>query len=455
MLASAVAAVSAIWLLANSQPLGADEAANVALAQRPVGDLLDLARRSGLRPLWYLYEHAWIAVFGAGDRSVHLSVAIVAIAAVPACSLAGRAVRDRRLAALAAVVASASPLLFTAGRQMGPDAQLLFVVVVGTWAFARAMRSDRAAPRLAVVACTAAGMWTHDWAVFAVGGAAVVAVATAWRGQAERRRSAAWSLAALAVGVASVLPWSTTLLHRVPGAPVVRPAAVLTTALASFHAGPEPVMFVALVLVVLGVFGRSGDDRFVVLDLRTTPDARPVAIALASALAAIAAAGLVRAVRLADAAFVVVLPLFVLLVALGLGRLRGRGRAAVAAVLLVSAGLAIVHAGMRDPSQVDDIARVVARRPDVPVVACPSSVGDGLRRLLPGRRGAVSDLGEAATTAGRRQPFYLVRDVEPTAPESCRGSRALPPGARSTLVVQPDRDDSDEPLQLELVHPAP
>jgi hypothetical protein len=88
-------------------------------------------------------------------------------------------------------------------------------------------------------------------------------------------------------------------------------------------------------------------------------------------------------------------------------------------------------------------------------VTCQSALGDALRREAPDRSGAVVDLATSpdaiASAAG---PFFVVRGVDPDIADPCvQALGGLPLGTAVERVVEPDRDDSDEPLQLDLVRP--
>jgi 4-amino-4-deoxy-L-arabinose transferase-like glycosyltransferase len=240
------AAVSIIWPLVAAPILSSKEAARVALAQQPIGDLLDDTRRLGLRPLWYLYEHAWIALFGAGDHSVHLSTAVIAIAVLPAAYAAGRAIGIDDFGALAVLAFVASPLLFAAGTGVGPDALLILLATLGLWAFARAVRSGSPAAIVLVALAIAALMWTHQWSLFAACGAGVAGIVLATQDGGAQRRRGWWVVGAVVAGAVSILLWTTSLLSvpSADGAVVqrLRPATVITAALAAFHGGTQPVI---------------------------------------------------------------------------------------------------------------------------------------------------------------------------------------------------------------------
>jgi hypothetical protein len=221
-------------------------------------------------------------------------------------------------------------------------------------------------------------MWTHQWSLFAAFGAGVAGIVLATQDGGAQRRRGWWVVGAVVAGTLSILLWTTSLLSvpSADGAVVqrLRPATVITAALAAFHGGTQPVIFIGLVLVMIGVFGREVDERFLILDFRMRRDVRLITLGLVASFVAISVAGVGRLVSLPTQAYAPLLPPFVLLIAAGIARLRGRGRAVFAAVLLIGSALSVLDLATQgpDPARPDRHRDRAASRPpdrDLPVRA--------------------------------------------------------------------------------------
>ena len=141
-----------------------------------------------------------------------------------------------------------------------------------------------------------------------------------------------------------------------------------------------------LVLILLGLFGRSIDARHVELDLATQPDARPMLLIVCLTMAIAMVVSYATGSAFASRYLAILAPLIFLAVALGLTRL-GSGLAfRLVAALLVLLGLL---GGGRNVVTARTQARQVADAieadlgPDDLVICCPDQLGPALIRELP------------------------------------------------------------------------
>lgn len=147
-------------------------------------------------------------------------------------------------------------------------------------------------------------------------------------------------------------------------------------------------MFVMIVLICLGIFGRGIDDWRVDLDLRTQPEARVPAAVLGATMAVASIAGIATHSAFAPRYASIYFPFFALLVALGLDHFRGRTARTIALgvfLVLSLVGLALTLRYTR--TQAGVVAeRIVADAAATPlVITCPDQLGPSVRRAVPTR----------------------------------------------------------------------
>jgi hypothetical protein len=178
-------------------------------------------------------------------------------------------------------------------------------------------------------------------------------------------------------------PWGSPVLPGLPVAYTLRDFAGGASGVVDLQEG-WLLFLVLFPLLLLGVFGRAGDDRHIELDIRAQPEIRPIAL--------IAGIGLVVALTLnylGGGAFqsrysAIVFPFFVILVARGLTTLRDpRVLGVVASVVVVlgfAGGVRNVATQRTQAGQVAAVLRHEAHPGDV-VVYCPDQVGPAIARL--------------------------------------------------------------------------
>jgi mannosyltransferase len=139
--------------------------------------------------------------------------------------------------------------------------------------------------------------------------------------------------------------------------------------------------------VLLAIAGLFGPHRSRPAHEPEWPHGRDLCFIVLGTLALAIVAGQVFGVSLAVRYTAVVLPLFLLLAALGLRSIPPAARAVVLG-LAVTCGLAgsLANVGMRR-TQAGDMARVLKSRagPGDMVVYCPDQLGPGVNRLMPAR----------------------------------------------------------------------
>ncbi len=178
----------------GAQGLWFDEADMVLLAQQPFGTLLRNLGAAGQNgPLYTLFLHVWMTIFGSGETSVRLPSALAGAAAIPLLYLLGRAIHGPKLGLYAAGILALSPYQHWYAQEAKMYAIIVLTTIASTLALVRADRLDRPRPWLVYVAVTTLALYLH------VLTALVIVAQAAWlvgksavggRRSAESRRSA-------------------------------------------------------------------------------------------------------------------------------------------------------------------------------------------------------------------------------------------------------------------------
>ena len=401
----------ALRFLATS-PLWLDEAQSVAIARLPLPRLFDALRSDGSPPLYYLLLHAWMEVFGNGDRAVRGLSGLFAVAALP---LFHRLSRGTRAEPVTLALVAVNPWLVRYGTEARPYALEVFLVLLGVLALAAVRRRPGPPRAFALAVVTGLLLLTHYWSLFlyAVVGAGLLV----WVLR-TRSREAGWSLAGLAAGLAAFTPWLPSLCQQArhtgtPWAGRSGPQALPLLVADWSSAGVRPAGVLLLVTWPLMVWGAvAGGRRARLLG----------AVAGATLLLAFAVAWSTRSAVVGRYTAVVV-PLALLLLGAGAALLPRLWVAAVVAGLVV-AWLAVDVALVTERrTDAGPVAAVLNRRltgADT-VVFCPDQLAPDVVRLLSARPRLVSfprqespgrlDWTDYARRIGAEDPAGLARQV--------------------------------------------
>lgn len=396
-----VVAVALALRVVQRSPLWLDEALSVNIAMPPEGGLVEALRHDGHPPLYYVLLQAWMDVFGSGRTAARALSGVIGLALVPLSFVAAGRIGGRRAAWSAALVVALNPFVLRYATEARMY-ELVMVLALAGWLLAD-HALDRPRPHLlaGLAAVTGALLWTHYWGIWltaAAGLGLLVRAGLAFRRGERRRMRASLAVAgALVVGGLMFLPWLPHLLYQAghTGTPWAEPslptemAAMSLLDLGGGVAG-ESVLLAAMfaVLLVSGLFGRPTGATTVELDLRTRPEVRRAAILVVSTLGLAAAISWASGAAYASRYFSVVAPLVLVLVGVGLSRIRGAVafRIVLAVVLLLGAVAGTRAAVTRPRTQAGEIADAIDARAatagDPFVLVCPDQLGPALSREL-------------------------------------------------------------------------
>jgi mannosyltransferase len=371
-----------------------DEALTVNVSRLPLRQIGPWLRHDGAPPLYYWMLHFWIKAFGNSDEAVRSLSGVFSVAALPLAYFCGKRIGGRRTAWIAVLVLAANPYAFiyaTSARMYSLEA---FLVFAGILAVRRAF-DEPSLGRVALLAVlTALLVYTQYWGFYLVA-ALVLFLLAAVRRVPERRDAAVRMLVALAVGLATFIPWVPNFLYQAKhtGTPWAKPSLPPIPIGATFQDFSGGITHQGWILLIgfivcmfLGTFGAPIDTWHIDIDLHGRAEARWEA--------AIGAAALVIGTSVAWASrsgfepryASIVFPFFVLVVAHGITCFVDRRARAWIIVLVVFLGFVggvhNVNLQRTSAGHVAALLRANAKPGDV-VLYCPDQVGPAVHRLAP------------------------------------------------------------------------
>ena len=374
-----------------------DEALTFDIARLPVTKIPGALRRDGAPPLYYFLLHFWIRAFGPSDLAVRALSGVLSCATLPFVWIAGRRLGGRSVAIGALVLVATSPFAVRYATENRMYALVAFLTAVAVVAVQRSF--DRPAPGnlIAFALCVSLLLYSQYWALYLVGVTALWLGYQAWRGPTTRRRGARAALIALVVGALSFIPWLPTFVYqsRHTGTPWAVPAdfAALVNAVTSFAGGAtnqgRALALLYFALAGLGLFGVGGGIVHIILDLRTRPVARGLAIITIGTLAAAVIGGYASRSAFQARYASVIFILLALLVALGFATFSdARVRAGVMAATVafgIAGSIPNIWTSRTQAGQVAASLAQLGHGGDV-VAYCPDQLGPSVNRLLPAGR---------------------------------------------------------------------
>lgn len=393
----AVGAVAVVLRLAVHSKLWLDEALSVNIARLPLAEIPGALRRDGHPPLYYVVLHVWMMVFGDSDHVVRSLSAVFAALTVPLVWVVARRVGGWRAAAGATALFLVSPFSVRYSTETRMYSLVMFLVVAGWVVLDGALREPRGLRgsrwRLVATALiTGALVLTQYWCLYLV---AVVFAALAWRWRRTADRAAFGVLVAVAIGCLAFVPWLGSFLHQAahtgtPWGKPSRPTVVVSDTLVDMGGiGPEGVVTGLLLAIafVLGLFGRAVDATTISLDLRTNGQVRGPALVALVTLAVGMVAGVASRSTYASRYAAVVVPVLLVVAAVGLTRFVSTRVWTVAlAVVVLASIVGAAEVTVKDRTQAGAwiAALNASAQPGDVVVFCPDQLGPaGTRRLSP------------------------------------------------------------------------
>ena len=372
-----------------------DEAQSVAIARRPLSGLFAALRQDGSPPLYYLLLHYWMGWFGTGDNiAVRALSGVISVATLPPFYLLARRTIGRRAAVAAVLLLASSPFALRYATETRMYALVGLLTTLAGLVLTRVLDDDRRTAWSVLALTTSCGLLllTHYWGLYGVAALGLWQLTAALR---HRQRRHWFALGAAAASGLFLVPWLPSFRYQLQhtGTPWGGGASLADFINTIFgwagrgDAAGRVLTLAVLALLLLGVCGRAGADRQIVLDLRGQRPGRGLAGLFLGILALPIAAGILAnqafSLRYTMVAFVP----FLLVLAVGIqcfaAPARRHGVLALVVVLGLLNGLAQTHDSRTQAGRFAKLLAAQAEPGDV-VAFCPDQLGPAVHRLLPG-----------------------------------------------------------------------
>ncbi len=104
-------ALAFLWSRAGDVWYWIDEGISIGIASQPIARIPELLTQDGAPPLYYVFLHVWMGLFGTSEATTHVLSLLFALATVPAALWAGWSLFGRRTGWVCAALAALSPYL--------------------------------------------------------------------------------------------------------------------------------------------------------------------------------------------------------------------------------------------------------------------------------------------------------------------------------------------------------
>jgi uncharacterized membrane protein len=166
-------------------------------------------------PLFYFLMRPWLSVVGDTDSAALSIPIVIGVAMVPSIYFVGKSLFSKRVALIAASVASVSPALVEHSALVRPYSLLPLLTLFSCYALIRALDEGKILSWAAYVTMTLALVYTHNWPWLILGAEWVaVVVLLAWIRPRARTRTAVEWIAAQVLIVLGFLPWLPWLINQ-------------------------------------------------------------------------------------------------------------------------------------------------------------------------------------------------------------------------------------------------
>lgn len=392
LLLGAVLVVAVVLRFVTVSDLWLDEAQSVAIATEPTpGAVLAALREDGAPPLYYLLLAGWTSLFGTSDLAVRSLSGLASVAALPLVWALGRRLGGATVATAALLLLATNPFAIRYATETRMYALLVLLTAAAGLVLLRVLDRPGRGAQAALALLTGLLLLTHYWALFLVATVGGGLLLRARLAAGQRRRAALRAAVAVAAGGLAFVPWLPVFLFQMqhtgaPWAAAVHPRDLVDVvgdwALDGSFLGSLLALLLAA-LVVLGLAGRAGEGRSVVIELRALEPGRTLGLVVAVTLAVAFLAGLTGSAFASRYTSIVLVP-GLLLMALGFrafGDRRVRAGLLAAVVLLGLAGG--VEPALAQRTQAGEVAeQLQAAAPGDVVAYCPDQLGPAVSRLL-------------------------------------------------------------------------
>ena len=401
----AVAVLVGVGLrLAVSSPLWLDEALSVNIASLPLADIGGALRSDGHPPLYYWLLHGWMELVGDSDRASRSLSFVLGLAALPVGWMLGRRVGGRAAAAWTVVLLSVSPYMVRYSTEARMYSLVMLLVLLGGVLVLDALVSPNGWRLAGIAALSALLVYSQYWAFYLLASLLVV-LAWRWWSDPDQRKAVVRVGAAVAAGGATFVFWVPAFIDQLthtgtPWSLPARPTQVVAdtvldlggAGLLTFSEGVLFGLLMAFLVAVSVLTTRPAPGEAAQLTAHGDRLTREIAAVAFGTLAIGAVVGFVGRTAFSSRYAATVVPLLLVLAAVGMTRLpKGWPMIGCALGVAVLGPVSSARVATLDRTESADLAAVIVERsePGDAVFVCPDQVAVSLERAL---RDAGSDL---------------------------------------------------------------
>lgn len=386
--------VGVVFRFVCPSELWLDEALTVNIASLPVSQIPAALKVDGAPPLYYLLLHYWMLATGDGTWAVRALPGIFSVLTLGVVGVLAHRLGGHRAVWPSVLALATNPFALRYATEARMYSLVMLLASLGILAMLWALDKPVPLRLIPVSLVTAALLYTHYWGLFLNAATGLLLLWWAASNRDGHRQTFLKVAGAMVAGGLLWLPWVPTFLYQAQrtGTPWASPAGpgALVNLLSEFTGGlGEASRLLALLLwpmVVVALFAMPAGRFELLFDLRTRRPARWLAAICLGAPAIAVAAGLASGSAFIGRYTSVVLPMFVLLVGIGVSRFVSRRvrSALLAAICLLGFGAAGRNAFINERTQAPLLAAAIRNqvRPDDVIGYCPDQLGVATNRLL-------------------------------------------------------------------------
>jgi len=192
-----------------------DEAGSIKFAQQSPAEIVQNLKTGTHPPLFYFLFKAWMNAFGSGETAVRIFPALFGFLLLPVLYWIGSALFSRRAGLLAALVAAVGEFHVRFSQEVRPYTLLPLLGLLSLYMLYKAVLDDEALHWVAYAVLMTTTLYTHNYGIFIAASGAAFFFITALR------RKVSWKIFLVVQGLVGLayLPWLLIVVGGQLGSP--------------------------------------------------------------------------------------------------------------------------------------------------------------------------------------------------------------------------------------------
>lgn len=158
------------------QSLWLDEANGIRIAEKGFSEIINELKSDVSPPFHYFLLHLWMKVFGKGELSVRMFVAIFGFLLIPAIYYVGSSLFNRKVGLISAFIASIGEFHVRYSQEVRMYSMLALLGLFSVYFLYRAMVTDKSLSWILYIISTILTIYTHNYGLFIATSGVVFAV---------------------------------------------------------------------------------------------------------------------------------------------------------------------------------------------------------------------------------------------------------------------------------------